>query len=244
MAIALTVTAKGQVTLRKDVLQHLGVRPGDKLSVDLLNDHRVQIQAKPGNPASTIFGLLEQSSTKSLSIEEIGGNLCRRMGRRRVRITPDTNVLLRTVLRDDAEQADAAEALLARATVLAIPIPVFCEFSWVLRRGYRQTASQVADAIQSVCAIETVVTDNLAVDAGVRALRSGGDFADGAIAQQGEILGGTVLATFDRRALGTLRQSSLAARRAVGDRGLSEGRRHDSRGSRRHRDAVRRPVQR
>ena len=128
-----------------------------------------------------------------------------------MRITLDTNVLLRTVLRDDAEQAEAAEALLARAAVLAIPIPVFCEFSWVLRRSYSQTASQVADTIQSICAIETVVTDNRAVDAGIRALRSGGDFADGAIARQGEILGGTVLATFDRRAMAILRQGGLAA---------------------------------
>ena len=128
-----------------------------------------------------------------------------------MRITLDTNVLLRTVLRDDIEHADAAQALLARATVLAIPIPVFCEFSWVLRRSYGQTASQVADTIQSVCAIETVATDSLAVDAGIEALRSGGDFADGAIARQGEVLGGTVMATFDRRALRILRQRGLAA---------------------------------
>ena len=128
-----------------------------------------------------------------------------------MRITLDTNVLLRTVLRDDIEQANAAEALLARATVLAIPIPVFCEFAWVLRRSYGQTPNQVADTIQSVCAIETVATDNLAVDAGIEALRSGGDFADGAIARQGESLGGTVLATFDRRALRILRQSGIAA---------------------------------
>ena len=136
-----------------------------------------------------------------------------------MRITLDTNVLLRTALRDDTEQANAAEALLARATLLAIPVPVFCEFSWVLRRSYGQTASQVADTIQSVCAVETVVTDNLAVDAGIKALRSGGDFADGAIARQGENLGGTVLATFDRRALRTLRQSGLAAAApaAIGD---------------------------
>ena len=72
MAIALTVTAKGQVTLRKDVLRHLGVRPGDKLSVDLLNDHRIELRPKPGKPVSTIFGLLEQSNTKRLTIEEIG----------------------------------------------------------------------------------------------------------------------------------------------------------------------------
>ncbi|MDE0270493.1 MAG: type II toxin-antitoxin system VapC family toxin [Gammaproteobacteria bacterium] len=128
-----------------------------------------------------------------------------------MRITVDTNVLLRTILRDDTEQADAAEALLARATVLAIPIPVFCELSWVLRRSYQQTASQVADTIQAICAIETVVTDKPAVDAGTKVLRSGGDFADGAIARQGESLGGTVLATFDRRALTILREGEIEA---------------------------------
>ncbi len=128
-----------------------------------------------------------------------------------MRITVDTDVLLRTVLRDDTEQADAAEALLTRATVLAIPVPVFCEFSWVLRRSYRQTASQVADTIQAICAVETVATDRPAVEAGIKALRSGGDFADGAIARQGESLGGTILATFNRKALTILRESGIEA---------------------------------
>ena len=128
-----------------------------------------------------------------------------------MRITVDTNILLRIVLRDHVEQADAAETLLARATVLAVPVPVFCEFSWVLRRSYRQPASRIADTIQAICAIEQVVTDNPAVDAGIKALRSGGDFADGAIARQGENLGATVMATFDRQALTILRQAGLAA---------------------------------
>jgi hypothetical protein len=30
----LTVTAKGQVTLRKDLLKHLGVQPGEKITID------------------------------------------------------------------------------------------------------------------------------------------------------------------------------------------------------------------
>ena len=30
----LTVTSKGQVTLRKDLLKHLGVQPGEKIVVD------------------------------------------------------------------------------------------------------------------------------------------------------------------------------------------------------------------
>lgn len=72
MTIALTVTAKGQVTLRKDVLRHLGVQPGDKLNADLLNDHRIELRPKPRKPVSTIFGLLAQSNTERLTIEEIG----------------------------------------------------------------------------------------------------------------------------------------------------------------------------
>jgi len=41
----LTVTARGQVTFRKDVLQHLGIRPGDKIELDLLPDGRGVLKA-------------------------------------------------------------------------------------------------------------------------------------------------------------------------------------------------------
>ena len=71
MAIDLTVTAKGQITLRKEVLNHLGVHPGEKLSVDLLADRRIQLRPKQGKPVSTIFGLLERSNMRRLSIEDI-----------------------------------------------------------------------------------------------------------------------------------------------------------------------------
>ena len=37
---ALTVTARGQVTFRKEVLLHLGIEPGGKIEVDLLPDGR------------------------------------------------------------------------------------------------------------------------------------------------------------------------------------------------------------
>ena len=37
----LSVTAKGQVTLRKDLLKHLGVKPGDKIDVNMLPDGRI-----------------------------------------------------------------------------------------------------------------------------------------------------------------------------------------------------------
>ena len=128
-----------------------------------------------------------------------------------MKITADTNVLLRTVVQDDEEQAAAARALLLRATVIAVPVPVFCEFVWVLRRGYARSVDDVAAAIEAITGIEAVVTDRPAVRAGLAALRSGGDFADGVIAHQGEELGGTVFASFDRSAVARLRSAGAAA---------------------------------
>ena len=71
MSITLTVTAKGQVTLRREVLTHLGVRPGDKLDVDLLAKGRMQVRAKRGKSVASVFGMLERPGAPCLSIEEL-----------------------------------------------------------------------------------------------------------------------------------------------------------------------------
>jgi len=69
---ALTVTAKGQITLRKDILKHLGVQPGDKIAVDKLRDGRVEIKAvRPAGKISDAFGFLKRKDRPSLSIEEM-----------------------------------------------------------------------------------------------------------------------------------------------------------------------------
>jgi predicted nucleic-acid-binding protein len=133
------------------------------------------------------------------------------MGGRRVKITADTNVLVRTVVEDDAEQAAAARVLLQRASIIAVPVPVFCELAWVLKRAYGRIADDVAAAIEAIAQIDTVITDVPAVDAGLAALRAGGDFADGVIAHQGEALGGGVFASFDRQAVARLRDAGAAA---------------------------------
>ena len=133
------------------------------------------------------------------------------MGGREVRITADTNVLVRAVVRDDAAQAAAAQALLLRATAIAVPVPVLCELAWVLRRGYGFRAGDIAAAIEAIADIDTVATDSPAIDAGLAVLRTGGDFADGAIASQGERLGGTVFASFDRGAVARLRSHGANA---------------------------------
>jgi antitoxin PrlF len=69
---ALTVTARGQVTFRKDVLQHLGLRPGEKIAVDKLPDGRVTLRAmRPVGKIDTFFGLLAGKTKKVATLEEI-----------------------------------------------------------------------------------------------------------------------------------------------------------------------------
>lgn len=69
----LTITAKGQVTLRKDVLVHLGLRPGQRVAVEKLPDGRLELYAaKPAGAISDVFGMLHRKGGPRLSIEEIG----------------------------------------------------------------------------------------------------------------------------------------------------------------------------
>ena len=68
----LTVTAKGQVTPRKDLLKHLGVQPGEKIIADKLPNGRIEIKAsRPKGKISDVFDFLKRENGPSLSIEEI-----------------------------------------------------------------------------------------------------------------------------------------------------------------------------
>jgi bifunctional DNA-binding transcriptional regulator/antitoxin component of YhaV-PrlF toxin-antitoxin module len=68
----LTVTAKGQVTFRKDLLEHLGVHPGEKITVDKLPDGRIEVKAaRPAGKISDVFNFLKKKKGRSLSLEEI-----------------------------------------------------------------------------------------------------------------------------------------------------------------------------
>ena len=66
-----TITAKGQVTLRKEVFRHLGVGPGQKVEIDLLPNGRAEIRANPKGSIEDFFGSLQRPGTKPLTIEEI-----------------------------------------------------------------------------------------------------------------------------------------------------------------------------
>jgi predicted nucleic acid-binding protein len=117
-----------------------------------------------------------------------------------LKVTADTNILIRAVIADEADQARRATELLAQAELVAMPIAALCEFVWVARRTYRRPAHEVADVIRVWLASPTVRLERAAVEAGLAMLDAGGDFTDGVIAFTGRQLGGTVFASFDRHA--------------------------------------------
>jgi bifunctional DNA-binding transcriptional regulator/antitoxin component of YhaV-PrlF toxin-antitoxin module len=68
----LSVTARGQVTFRKKVLQHLGIKPGEKIALDLLPDGRGVIRAaRPGGTIEDFIGCLAGKTKKVATIEEM-----------------------------------------------------------------------------------------------------------------------------------------------------------------------------
>jgi len=69
---ALSVTSKGQVTLRRSVLEHLGAAPGDRLEVEMLPGGRVQMRTVPGGHIDDFIGSLSYSGAAPVSIEDMG----------------------------------------------------------------------------------------------------------------------------------------------------------------------------
>lgn len=90
----------------------------------------------------------------------------------------DTNVLVRALVQDDAEQGRRAQACLSAHTVY-VPVTVILELEWVLRSRYGYSPKTIADAIEKLAILENaVVAEQDAVVAAARKLRQGWDFAD------------------------------------------------------------------
>lgn len=68
----LTVTAKGQVTLRRELLDHLDARPGDRLSVEPLPDGGVALRRlRPAGSIGALFGRLHRPGGPVLSVAQM-----------------------------------------------------------------------------------------------------------------------------------------------------------------------------
>ena len=118
-----------------------------------------------------------------------------------MKITADTNVLIRAITGDDDKQCRVAQAQLAKADMVAIAIPVLCELVWVLSQGYKSSSAEIAETIRRLMNGANVVVNRPAAEAGLALLDAGGDFADGVIAYEGNWLGAVTFVSFDKKAV-------------------------------------------
>lgn len=129
-----------------------------------------------------------------------------------MKITADTNVLLRDALHDDSKQWLEAARTLQQAESVAVTISTLCEFVWVLRQGYGYSAREIAKSMRLLLASHNIVTNRPAAEAGLHVLEAGGDFADGVIAYEGEWLGAEEFVSFDKKAVRLLKGQGKRAR--------------------------------
>lgn len=128
-----------------------------------------------------------------------------------MKITADTNILIRSVVGDDAGQARTAAKVLKDAELIAVALASLCEFVWVLRKVYGLSRSDITAALRALIATRNLVVNRPAAEAGLAAFETGGDFADGVIAFEGSWLGGETFMSFDRKAVAVLTEQGRSA---------------------------------
>ena len=129
-----------------------------------------------------------------------------------MRITADTNVLVRAITGDDPRQSPIAKAELADAELVALPLPALCELAWVLARGYHIASRDISEAIRRLLDSANVAMNRPAAEAGLALLDADGDFADGVIAFEGGWLGAEAFVSFDKKAVKLLGAQNRSAR--------------------------------
>jgi predicted nucleic-acid-binding protein len=132
-----------------------------------------------------------------------------------MKVIVDTNVLLRFFIKTESDPAQnqAVTKLFEKATEIIIPTHVLCELVWVLTSFYKQTREATAAIIEQLLGGDpklNIREDE--VEAGLRLLKAGGDFADGVNAYTGKIMtrGQAVFASFDKQALKLLEAQGVA----------------------------------
>jgi len=128
-----------------------------------------------------------------------------------VKITVDTNVLVRAIVEDDPRQAKAAQTALAKADIVALALPSLCELAWVLSQGYGIANAEIAKTLRDLINAANVFVNRAAAEAGLALLEAGGDFADGVIAHEGNWLGAETFVSFDKKTVKLLESQGRSA---------------------------------
>jgi predicted nucleic-acid-binding protein len=129
-----------------------------------------------------------------------------------MKVTADTNVLLRALVGDDEAQTTRAVEVLETADMVAVSLQTLCEVVWVLRGRYGVERADVAAALRTLLNTSNVVVNRPAAEAGLALLDAGGDFADGVIAYDGTWLGAETFVSFDKKAVSLLTKQGQSAR--------------------------------
>jgi predicted nucleic-acid-binding protein len=111
----------------------------------------------------------------------------------------DTNVVVRTLVRDDADQTAAADAFIRGGAWLSLL--VLMETAWVLRSVYERTPAQIAAGLELLLDHQSIVVQD--ADMAARAIeefrkRPSIGFSDCLIVEQARKSGHLPIGTFDR----------------------------------------------
>ncbi len=128
-----------------------------------------------------------------------------------MKITVDTNILLRAFVEDDPKQTRLAQHILQQADEVVLTTIVLCKMVWVLTQTYRFPRTDVAAVILRLTTATNTKLDWPAVEAGLAMMEEGGGFADGVVAYEGQRLGGEVFVSFDRKAVKSLQGRGVRA---------------------------------
>ena len=116
----------------------------------------------------------------------------------------DTNVLLRLLLNDDADQAGQAQDLVDRAIAASdrvlLPDIVLCELEWVLESVYDFPRARIATTVRRLLDAEEFAFVNRAAVARAldRYTNGPADFSDYLLGESATLAGATTTSTFDR----------------------------------------------
>ena len=123
-----------------------------------------------------------------------------------MKISVDTNVLVRIALQDEPKQVAVANDSFRKASLIVIPLPCLCEMVWVLKQGFKLSNDDIIFSLEKLLNIQKVKLNRPAVSQGLALLKMGGDFADAIMEYEGSSLGGEVFCSFDKKAVRLLQE--------------------------------------
>jgi len=112
-------------------------------------------------------------------------------------IAIDTNIVVRIVANDEAEQVGRASAALAKGDIY-LSLTVCLEAAWVLGSIYKKSRAAIADGLTAFAGIPTITIENPeALATALDWYRLGMDFADALHLAVATDLGCTSMLSFD-----------------------------------------------